>query len=86
MQGFKCFGTYVDFRRLSFNNGGLKENIFVYEAEILVKLGDGASEDPLLLTTTRSCGTLFHKCKDSLTYLFGLFDDNDILLSLCVEI
>ena len=39
--------TYVDARRLSLDNGGLKENVLVDKSEIVVQLGDGAREHAL---------------------------------------
>ena len=45
--GLEWLGTYIDSRRLSFNNGSLKENVFIYEAKIFVEFGDRAGEDPL---------------------------------------
>ena len=63
-------GTYIDSRRLSFNNGCLKENVLIYESKIFVKFRNGAGEYPLCWTTACSSSTLFHKCKDWIVFSF----------------
>ena len=73
-------GTYIDSRRLSFNNGSLKENVLIYESKVFVKFRDGAGEYPLCWTTACSSSTLFHKCKDWI--VFSFFVDYDIFLLL----
>lgn len=44
---YKLPCTYVDARNGSLHHRRLEENLSVDEAEIVVKLGDGAGEDPL---------------------------------------
>ena len=39
--------TYIDPRRLSLDNGRLKENVFIDKAEVVVQLGDCSREHPL---------------------------------------